>query len=238
MLENKAKLHVENHREGIGNYIKDIIYAANDGIITTFAVVAGVTGASLSINAIIILGFANLLADGFSMALSNYLGSRSERALVKKEKNREEKEVIESPDKEAHEVLDILCSKGFEMKDAETLTVLIQKNEKFWVDFMMKYELRLPDRRASDVKASAFTFGSFVVAGSLPLLPFIMLTATSENLLLISAITTATTLFMVGALRSTITKRNWFVSGLEMLVVGGIAAAIAYFIGHLISTLV
>lgn len=227
--------HLESHNDGIGNYIKDIIYAANDGIITTFAVVAGVAGASLSLNSIIILGFANLFADGFSMALSNYLGSRSERALIKKEKNREEKEVTNMPDKEAREVLDILCDRGYERGDAEILTSLIRKNEKFWVDFMMKYELRLPEGRASDIKASGLTFGSFVVAGSLPLLPFIFFSATQGNLPFISGMTTAATLFTVGALRCTVTKKNWFTSGLEMLIVGGIAGAIAYFIGYGIS---
>lgn len=229
--------HLEIHREGLAAYIKDVIYAANDGIITTFAVVAGVTGASLEITTVVILGFANLLADGFSMALSNYLGSRSERAIIKKEKEREELEVVREPDKEASEVLDILCRRGFERSDAETLTALIRKNNKFFVDFMMKYELRLPEGETSDLKAGALTLASFVISGSLPLLPFVFFYGAQGNVLLTSSVTTAATLFAVGALRVIFTKKNWFVSGLEMLMVGGAAAFIAYFIGYGISVI-
>ncbi|MBI2035619.1 MAG: VIT1/CCC1 transporter family protein [Candidatus Liptonbacteria bacterium] len=234
---NKSK-HYEYHSEGIAGYIKDIIYAANDGIITTFAVVAGVVGASLPIATIIILGFANLLADGFSMAVSNYLGSRSERALIKTEERREEDEILRKPKYETEEVKSILVERGYAREDAEAMTRLISKNEKFWVDFMMKYELRLSRGNGSDIKASLLTLISFIAAGSLPIMPFIVLNFVLSDLLMISTIATGIALFSVGAMRTIITRRNWFWSGLEMLFVGGLAAVIAYFIGSLISGII
>ncbi|KKU15431.1 hypothetical protein A3A20_01945 [Candidatus Wolfebacteria bacterium RIFCSPLOWO2_01_FULL_45_19] len=172
----------KTHGKFLSRHIKDIIYGANDGIITTFAIVAGVAGAALSVRIILILGFANLIADGISMAASNYLGGRSE---------------------------------------AE----------------MMRYELKLtPEKNNVIVSGALTTFFAFVFAGAIPLLPFILLT--DGGTLFISSIATAFALFAVGAARSLITAANWFVSGLEMLVIGGIAASAAYFIGFAVSFVV
>lgn len=166
----------------LAEYIKDIVYGANDGIITTFTVIAGVIGASLSYRIILILGFANLIADAISMAASNYLGSRSEIELIKKESgNTDEKE-------------------------------------------------------KKIVWSAVSTFWAFVAAGSLPLLPFVVFA--DGGTLLISTSATALTLFIVGAARSFITELHWFISGLEMLVIGGIAAAAAYFIGYALSSII
>ena len=165
-------------------YIKDIIYAANDGIITTFAVVAGVAGAGLSPAIILILGIANLLADGFSMATSNYLGTKSE---------------------------------------AEYLA----GNER----------TSLGATGSNPIGAAVITLFAFVLAGLLPILPYIILGETS-SVFVISVVATALTLFLVGASRSIFTGKRWFFSGLEMLFVGGIAATIAYIVGAFIKILV
>ncbi|HEY9583222.1 MAG TPA: VIT1/CCC1 transporter family protein [Candidatus Paceibacterota bacterium] len=162
-------------------YIKDIVYGANDGIVTTFAVVAGVVGASLSPTIILIVGFANLLADGFSMAVSDYLGTKSE--CEAKEGN-----VVE-------------CDKGHLFRSA-------------W-----------------------YTFISFALAGLIPLLPFLFSFA-SNSALIASAIMTGVGLFVVGAMRSHYTSRGFVRSGLEVLVVGGIAATIAYLVGVFLKGLV
>ena len=101
------------HRTGVGGYLRDFVYGANDGIITTFAVVAGVAGANLSASVVLILGFANLLADGFSMAMSNYLGEKSNRDFVATERGREEWEVERLPEEEREEIRKIYRAKGF-----------------------------------------------------------------------------------------------------------------------------
>ncbi len=166
-------------RSIIGRYIKDIIYGANDGIVTTFAVVAGSVGAGLSARVILILGFSNLLADGFSMGAGNFLGSRSE------------KEVAQAAGEKY-------------VKSAFTPAVL--------------------------------TFCSFVVAGALPLLPFVV--GNGGNFTW-AMLTTATALFTVGAtLGAMVMHRHWVLWGLEMLFVGGIASTIAYVIGYLIGQII
>lgn len=226
----------EKHAGKIGGAIKDIVYGANDGIITTFAVVAGVTGAALETKTIIILGIANLVADGFSMAASNFLGSRSERQLIEGEREREFREIDNIPEEEKEEVRQILGRRGYAKEDAGALSALISKNRTFFADFMLRYELGLSPKHNGDIFSATMTFLAFALAGLLPLLPFIFFRG--ENSFLISAASTTASLFAVGSLRMIVTGKNWIISGLEMLFVGGIAAGVAYGIGFAISRIV
>jgi len=159
-----------------GHYLPDLVYGANDGIITTFAVVCGVVGADLSVSVILILGFANLVADGFSMGASNFLSRRS-------------------------------------FADAS----------------------QRADGREAARHGSATSLG-FVVAGTVPLLAYLLPLHDSERFPAAVVLTLAT-LFAVGALRVLVTKLGWLRSGIEMLVVGTTAAAVAYAIGALASQL-
>jgi len=228
----------EHHRSGISSYIKDLVYGANDGIITTFAVVAGSVGANLDPKVVIILGLANLFADGFSMGASNFLGQKSQNDLYDEEERREEKEVKEIPHVEKKEVKSIFLKKGYDENDAEILTETISKNKDFWVDFMMKYELGLMDgTHGVEWKGASMTIIAFIIAGSLPLLSFFFLDK-PESMFLYSAIATGIALFVVGSMRYFITKRNWLISGLEMLAVGGIAALVSYGVGYAVSFIV
>lgn len=226
----------EKHAGKIGGAIKDIVYGANDGIITTFAVVAGVTGATLETKTIIILGISNLVADGFSMAASNFLGSRSERELIESERERELREIENIPEEEKEEVRQILGRHGYAKEDASKLSSLISKNKDFFADFMLRYELGLNSRHNGDIFSASMTFLAFIFAGLLPLLPFMLFSG--ENSFLISAISTAVSLFVVGSLRMLVTGKNWIISGFEMLFVGGVAAGVAYGIGFMISRII
>ncbi len=229
-------IHLEKHSALAGEYIKDFIYGANDGIITTFAIVTGAAGAGFSPLVVIVLGFANLLADGFSMAASNYLGSSSEEALFKEEEKREIREVEEKPEAEREEVREVLNKFNFDKADAENLTQTIAKNKSFWVDFMMRYELgMLP--AASSVKAAVVTFLAFISIGSLPLLPFVFISS-NGNTILYSIASTAFALFVTGSFRSFFTKKHWFLSGFEMLFIGGIAAGVSYGVGYILSLVI
>lgn len=228
-------MHNEPHATGLGNYIKDIVYGANDGIITTFAIVAGSVGAKFDLKVIIILGIANLIADGFSMGASNFLGTRSQNALFRNEQKREEYEVEHKTEIEKGEIKEIFEQKGFDAADTIQLVDIVSRNKSFWVDFMMHYELGLtPPEEDSEWKAGALTFLSFVVAGLLPLLPFFLLGG-GGNTFMYSIISTAAALFVVGSARQLITKEHWLLSGLEMLLVGGVAASAAYVLGYFVS---
>lgn len=220
-----------------GRYIKDIVYGANDGIITTFAIVAGVAGAGLDNVTIVLLGAANLLADGFSMAVSNYLGSKSERDFIAEESEGEREDIETDPREEQGELHALLLEHGYDETDARSLGALIFKNKSFFTDLMMQEELEVSSHPKDHIKRGAVaTFASFVTAGLVPILPFLLFDATT-HLFAYSIAATACALFMVGSLRALITKKSWFFSGLEMLFVGGIAAAIAFSVGFLLKSI-
>lgn len=164
-------------RQTIGKHLPDLILGANDGIITTLAVVSGVVGASLSTTVILIMGFANLLADGFSMGVSNVLSRRSDT----------------------------------EAADLPTLS--------------------------STAPHGAATFAGFVLAGLVPLLAYILPWFAGYRFQVATAMALAT-LFAVGASRALFTRRGWFASGLEMLLLGALAAAVAYAVGAAVASII
>ncbi|MBI2430754.1 MAG: VIT1/CCC1 transporter family protein [Candidatus Levybacteria bacterium] len=239
LLENKEYSRFESlaHRHLVGKYIGDLVYGANDGIITTFAVVAGASGASLSPTIVIILGIANLLADGVSMGASNFLGSRSEKDFARAQLKKEDWEIDNLRELEIEEVRDIYKKKGFMGQDLEKAVSIITGNREVWLDTMMKDELGiLLDEKDSPFKHGIATFVAFVIAGVFPLLPYLL--PGIEQPFVISSVIGAVTLFTVGALRTLITTVSFVRGGLEMLFVGGSAAVIAYGVGAFIEGVV
>ena len=230
----------EPHQQAQGKYIKSTIYGGLDGIITTFAVVAGVAGASLSAGIVLILGFANLIADGFSMAIGDFLSTKAENEYNSTEREREKWEVQNYPEGEKKELIEIYMDKGISESDANTVVDIISKNEKAWIDIMMVEELGIIESDESPLNNAIATFLSFSLFGFIPLLAHVIsffMPALQIDQFLFSSILTGITLFVLGALKVTITERHWFISGMEMFLVGGIAAFAAYGVGYLLSGL-
>lgn len=230
----------ERHTQAQGRYLKSAVYGGLDGIITTFAVVAGVAGAALSAGVVLILGFANLIADGISMAIGDYLSSKSEREYQTAERTREAWEVEHYPEGEKKELVEIYTAKGIPAQDAEAMVSILAKNPKAWVDIMMVEELGIVGSDESPLANAAATFLSFGVFGFIPLLTYVVAAFVPflrANSFLIAALLTGATLFVLGAVKVRITGKNWLVSGLETFVIGGIAAAAAYGVGVLLGGL-
>lgn len=239
LLENKKykKFETLAHRNFVGKYIGDLVYGANDGIITTFAVVAGASGATLAPTVVIILGLANLFADGISMGASNFLGKRSEQDFAKSQREKENWEIDNLKELEIEEIRDIYKKKGFTGKDLERAVEIITSNRKVWLDTMMKDELGIIEDTTDDPKKHGIaTAGAFMVAGFFPLLPYFI--PGLENAFLIASVIGACMLFTVGALRTLVTTVSWVRGGLEMLAVGSAAGLIAYVVGAFIESIV
>ena len=186
------------HRHTAGKYIGDLIYGANDGIITTFAVVAGAAGAHLSATVIIILGFANLLADGLSMGASNYLGGKSEQDYAKSQRQKESWEIEHLRELEVDEIREIYASKGFSGKDLNRAVEIVTSNKQVWLDTMMREELDIIEDATDDPqKHGLATFLAFLIAGLIPLIPYLL--PNFINSFIISSIVGALTLFLVGS---------------------------------------
>jgi VIT1/CCC1 family predicted Fe2+/Mn2+ transporter len=230
----------EEHREQEGKYVKSIVYGGLDGIITTFAVVAGVAGASLSAGVVLILGFANLIADGLSMAIGDFLSTKAENEYNQAEREREVWEVDNYPDGEKKEMVELYTEKGIDKGDANTIVDIISRNKKAWVDIMMVEELGIIESDESPLKNAIATFLSFGVFGFIPLTTHLFsrfIPAIQPHAFLAACVLTGLTLFALGAVKVRITGRNWLKSGVEMFLVGGIAAAAAYAIGHVLAGL-
>jgi vacuolar iron transporter family protein len=235
-----AKRSMEQHIEG-GQYIKSLIYGGLDGIITTFAVVAGVAGASLSGAIVLIMGFANLIADGLSMAIGDYLSTKAESEYKHAEREREKWEVENYPEGEKQELIELYMGKGLSNEEATAITEIISRKKEVWIDIMMVEELGIIEENESPLKNALVTFFSFTIFGFIPLVAYVaskFISSMNGNTFFAACILTAMTLFTLGALKVRVTGKSWFRSGLEMLIVGGIAAAAAYGIGALLSGIV
>ena len=155
-------------------HFDDFIYGSIDGAVTTFAIVAGVIGASLPTTIILILGLANLFADGFSMAVANYQASKSRNEFVKMKRREEEWQIDNLEDQEKEEIREIYREKGFKDQLLEEIVRIITSRRKVWVDTMMREELGLIEDEKNPFHSSVSTFVGFNLIGVIPLIPFII----------------------------------------------------------------
>lgn len=219
--------------DGTGR-LRDFIYGGIDGAVTTFAIVAGVEGASLSTDVIIALGIANVLADGFSMAASNYSGIKAERDNIARLREIERRHIAEVPEGEREEVRQILARKGLAGEVLDGAVEAICAREKTWIDLMLVDEYGAAPIDPNPMPAALVTFGAFLACGLVPLIPFL---SGMPNPFLGATIATGVTFFAIGAMKSRWSLVNWWRSGLETLAIGAAAAAIAYGAGYLVDML-
>jgi VIT1/CCC1 family predicted Fe2+/Mn2+ transporter len=216
------------------SHLGDAVLGGIDGCVTTFAVVAGAAGGGLPDSVIVVLGFANLLADGFSMATSNYLNVKSRREEVHKARREEEDHIARVPRGEREEIRQIFRRKGFTGDVLEKIVGVITRDEALWVETMLTEEhgLQLEDRRP--LGAGLATFGAFAAAGLMPLLPYLLPGLAGTGALASSAGITALAFLAIGLLKGLVLRAPVIRSGLETLALGGTAAALAYAAGHAI----
>lgn len=210
------------------NYLRDWIYGGIDGAVTTFAVVSGVVGAQLAPVIILILGFANLVADGFSMAASNYLGTKAEHEDFKRLVAVEKRHIETDPAGEREEIRQIFAGKGFAGDDLDRMVELVTSDRERWIRTMLTEEYGLPLEIRSARFAALSTFSAFVICGFIPLLPFV---ARLPQAFLISTILTGAVFFLIGSVKSKWSTASWWWSGLTTFLVGAIAAGLAYAVG-------
>lgn len=233
----KKHIEEEHKRSPLSEYLKEIVYGGTDGIVTTFAVVAGFAGAqqssatTLPFFIVLLFGFANLFADGISMGLGNFLSNRSEQDLYHDESQKELREMRKNPHMEQLETEEILVEKGFTREQSKQLVDIYRTNEPYWLNFMMTQELEMSDpTKDNPFYMAVATFLSFLFFGLIPLLPYVIVQS-RDNLFLYSCIATAIALLILGILRWRVTNQSPLRSLGETLTVGGTSALIAYLVG-------
>lgn len=229
-----------NSGTSLKDYIGEFVYGGIDGSVTTFAVVAGSTGASLETSVILILGFANLIADGFSMSVGDFFSTKANIDNYKKHRNIEYWEVDNMPDKEKEEIREIYREKGLEGETLENVVEVITSDKDRWVDVMMKEELEMQQESRSPVSTAGVTFGSFVLVGFIPLFSYVLdyvVGIGSENMFLTSSIMTGIAFALIGLLKSYVTETRIIRGVIETLLLGGLAAIIAYYVGDVLEVI-
>ena len=238
----KHHLHThikENHNiSTVASFLKEIVYGGTDGVVTTFAVVAGFTGANFggsvvqfSFLTVLLFGLANMFADGISMGLGNLLSLRSEKKHYEHERKKEMYEIINNPESEKHETVELLQVKGFSKNDAEQLSNIYSKNPEYWADFMMNHELEMPNPgNDNPIYNGLATFFSFLFFGFIPLIPYFFPQEVGNTFILACSFALGA-LILIGILRWKITRENIWKSMSEVIFLGGTAAVVAFIVG-------
>lgn len=239
----KIKKHIdeEHSRSPLATYLREIVYGGVDGIVTTFAVVAGFSGAQMSadiqtipILSVLIFGFSNLFADASSMGLGNFLSSRADQDVFIREKKKEEKELATKSELQKQEMLVVLTEKGYSIKEAGEIADVLFTNREHWISVMMHDKLKMSNPLEDNSSLTALaTFLSFIAFGAIPLAPYILFHNTPENLFVLSITFSFIALILLGILRWQVAKQSIIRSFLETLLIGIVSASVAYTVGAL-----
>ena len=226
------------HRVGtFQEYLKQIVYGGNDGIVTTFAIVAGFAGAGaegaaeIGAVAVLLFGLANLLADATAMGLGEFLSARSQQDVYNATYLNEMSAIETNPENGRATMLANLSKRGVNAQDAAQLTDVMLRNPKFMADFMMEYEIGMPNPSSSSaIMNGLFTFGAFIILGSVPLMPYFLLEPTQTTFAL-SVGATLAGLISLGLLRWKVTNESILRCVGEAVLVGGICSLVAFGVG-------
>ena len=218
--------------------ISDAVLGGIDGCVTTFAVVSGAFGAGFSPMVALVLGFANLIADGFSMAVSNYEASKAQHDFTADIRRSEGEHIDRIPEGEREEIRQIFQKKGFEGETLNTIVETICQDRELWIDTMLTEEHGIQITQPNPTKAGVVTFLAFISVGSIPLLPFLISSLEITHQFIISAILAGIMFFLIGTLKSLFLNKPMLRSGLSTLLTGGTAASLAFLTGYLLREII
>lgn len=239
-------MDIDTHKRdvhGIGalqENVRQVVYGGNDGIVTTFAVVAGFAGAGaegaaqIGTLAVILFGLANLFADATAMGLGEFLSSRSERDVYNATRAHELHLIATAPEAEKAEIMALLAHRGITGPDADAFARELIKHPELMADFMMSYEFGMANPADSNpAKNALYTFVSFLIFGAIPLAPY-FLSEPSPEIFAQSVMATALALLALGTLRGAVTGERMARCIGETLLIGGTCALVAYLIGWIV----
>jgi vacuolar iron transporter family protein len=226
--------HIEHHFSGTAT-VRDIVIGMSDGLTVPFALAAGLSGAIDTTGIIVTAGLAEIAAGSIAMGLGGYLAAKSDAEHYVSERMREEVEVVEKPEMEASEVAEVFHSYGLTAKESKPIIDALRKQPQAWVDFMMRFELGLEEPDPQRAVISAITIaGAYIAGGFIPLGPYLLF-AKASSALPISVITTLIALTVFGYIKGRFTGAPPLRSAIQTVLIGGLAAAVAFMIARVIS---
>ena len=236
LLREHSPEAIEKRLKHIGKSpnVPDAVLGGIDGCVTTFAVVAGVIGAGFHSSVALILGFANLIADGFSMAISNYESSKAHREFAEGIRQTEEEHIERIPGGEREEIRQIFQQKGFSGEILEEIVRTISEDRRLWIETMLTEEYGIQKTGPDPYRSAITTFTAFLFVGAMPLLPFLLPALDSQTQFILSTCLAGLMFFSIGTLKSVVFDIPVVMSGLRTLLTGGTAAVLAFLTGHLL----
>jgi len=226
--------HVEKHFLN-SETVRDVVIGMADGLTVPFALAAGISAAVASTRIVVTAGLAEIVAGSIAMGLGGYLAARSDQEHFLSEEKREYFEVDKLPEQERIELREIFSTYGLHDSELDTVVTSLSADKKRWVDFMMRFELGLdrPDPKRAPISAATIA-ASYFIGGLIPLAPY-MIETDIKRALLFSAAFTGVALIVFGAVKGRLTGVNPFNSGLQTLLVGGLAAGAAYYLASILT---
>jgi vacuolar iron transporter family protein len=226
--------HIEKHFTG-SQTIRDLVIGMSDGLTVPFALAAGLSGAVASSHIVVTAGLAEIAAGSIAMGLGGYLAAKSDAEHYDSERAREEREIVAVPEAEVQEVVQIFEAYGVTAQESAPVIAALRQHPARWVDLMMGMELGLEKPDPKRALTSALTIGgAYILGGSIPLAPYVFLPS-AQTALQVSVVVTLVALFIFGAFKGHFTGQSPLRSGLQTLLIGGLAAAAAFGIAKLIS---
>jgi VIT1/CCC1 family predicted Fe2+/Mn2+ transporter len=227
-------VHHEHHFRST-EFVRDVVIGMSDGLTVPFALAAGLTGATSQSSLIVLAGLAEIAAGSIAMGLGGYLAARGDREHYDSEKLREEREVVERTHDEEEEIYEIFENYGVTREEATPVLGALKRNPPAWVDFMMRFELGLEEpEKGREFRSASTIAGSYIVGGMIPLCPYMLFKSATEALHASVAITLLA-LLVFGAIKGRVTGVGVVRAALQTVVVGGLAAAAAFGLAHLLS---
>jgi VIT1/CCC1 family predicted Fe2+/Mn2+ transporter len=226
--------HIEKHFTA-GEFVRDVVIGMSDGLTVPFALAAGLSGAVSSTRLIVVGGAAEIAAGSIAMGLGGYLAAKGDAEHYAHEKLREEREIVEIPEAEKHEVQELFEAYGLTETEASPVVEALSKRPKQWVDFMMRFELGLDEPEPKRAVTSAATIAlAYIAGGFIPLSPYIVLSNAVRGLIW-SAVVTLAALGAFGYMKARFTGTAPLKGASHTMVIGGLAAGIAFVIAKLIT---
>lgn len=222
-----------SRRSHVGEFLRDLIFGLNDGVVSNFSLISGVAGADTSHGVVLLAGVAGLIAGAVSMAAGGYLSNKSQREVVAEEVRREAEEIEYAPEEERDELRRIYRLKGFNEEEVEMLVRRITADRERWLDTLVTEELGLSMSGGPPPLLDAlFAGGGFALGAIVPLLPFLVASGTGAETA--AAVLSVLALFLMGAAKTLVTSRSVLRSGLEMVAVGVVAAVVTNLVGRFV----
>ena len=238
--KHKDNISLADHRElhaPAGKFLRHAIFGMNDGLVSVLALTAGLTGALLSKNIVIIAGVTEMIAGAISMSLGTYISTKSQIEFYKREVKKEREDMERLPNLEKSHVREIYKGKGFSGDELDRVVNKLTSDKRIWLDVLVNEELGLTSSKMENAfSAGVVMFFAFIFGALIPLSSFFLLPL--DFALRAAIVSSLAILFLAGAAKTHFTGRNWIKSGFEMVIVGALATLVAYYAGHFISGLV